>query len=67
MKYYILKVFGGTDPEPLIGPFSEWDAMLLQVKKIYTKQREEDSIFWVSVGADNIPHVGSFSNSELQR
>ncbi len=65
MKFYIMPVFGCTDPEALIGPYKTFDRMLKRAQKVYAKQREEDAIFWVLVKPNGRPEVGSFANVEL--
>ena len=65
-KYYIVPVYGCTDPEPSRGPFKTYDGMLIAARKIHAKQREEDAIFWLVVYPKGRPQMGSFTNSELE-
>jgi hypothetical protein len=66
-KYYIAPVFGGTDPECLIGPYKTFKGMLPRARKEFTKRSNEDSLFWLVVD-DNPsvpPAVCAFSNRDL--
>jgi hypothetical protein len=67
-KYYIAPVFGGTDPETLIGPYKTFKGMLKKAKKVKENQRMEDSIFWLVI--NDIPGVPpavcAFTNHDLE-
>jgi hypothetical protein len=65
MKYYILKVFGCVEPEPLHGPYLTYGNMLKAARRAHKKQSEEDAIFWLRVDGKGRPQVGSFTNTEL--
>ncbi len=64
-KFYIIPVFGCTDPEPLIGPFKTYDGMVKRAKKVFAKQREEDAIFWMVTYPKGRPGIGSFTFADL--
>lgn len=64
-KFYIIPVFGCTDPEPMIGPFKSYDAMLKRARKVHDKQREEDALFWMVTYPNRRPGLGSFALGEL--
>jgi hypothetical protein len=67
MKYYILRIWGGVDPEPLIGPFKTYTAMLDRARKIHANQREKDAIFWIGVTPERErPFVDSFLGEEMR-
>ena len=66
MKYYIIPVYGCTDPEPLIGPFKTYAGMLNRAREVKAEQREEDAIFWLRTEKGECPIVESFSNAELE-
>ena len=64
-KFYIIPVYGCTDPEPMIGPFATYENMLKRARKVHDKQREEDALFWMVTYPKGKPGVGSFSGEEL--
>ena len=63
--YYIVPVFGCTDPEPLAGPFKLYRNMLRRARKIHANQKEEDAIFWLVI-RNGRPMIGSFTGEELE-
>lgn len=66
MKYYVIPVYGCTDPESLIGPFRTFANMLKRARKVHASQASEDAIFWLRVNEGEKPMVNSFSNQELE-
>ena len=66
-KYYIIPVFGGTDPEKLIGPYKTFKGMLPRARKEIINRSNSDSLFWLAI-EDNPsvpPAVCAFSNNDL--
>ena len=63
-QYYILPVCGCTDPEPLVGPFGDFDSMLAEARKIRASQSEEDALFWLTMDG-SAPSVNSFVSGEI--
>ena len=67
-RYYIIPIYGCTDPENLIGPYKSFKEMLPKAIEVKNKQREEDAIFWL-VTEDNPtmpPAVFAFSNRDFE-
>lgn len=65
IKFYILKIWNGVTPEPLIGPFKTYKGMLKRAKAIYASQQEGDDIFYVVEEKGKAPRVESFAAIEL--
>lgn len=64
IKYYIIPVWSGFDPEPLKGPYQTFTGMKRAARKIHANQREDDAIFWLRIDGE-YPIVGAFSSGEL--
>jgi hypothetical protein len=64
--FYIVRIYAGVEPCPLIGPYETYRDMLKMVKKIYTKQSDSDSIFYLVIRDNGVPVINSFSWSELE-
>lgn len=65
MEYYIVRVFGCVDPEPLIGPFKTYDGMRKRAVKVRAGQDDEDAIFWLRTAPGEKPLIASFTNADL--
>ena len=57
MTYYLIDVYGGTDPE-LVGPYSTEDERDIEAKTIRNAtQTEEDALFRLDVDDAGKPYV----------
>ena len=66
LQYYVLPVYGCTDPEPLVGPFDAYDEMIVEAIAIHAEQKDEDAIFWLKINIKGEPSVASFTDEQLK-
>ena len=65
--FYVVTIAGGgTYPEPLVGPFKTYKGMLKRARKVYNKQKEEDSIFYLVLTEGSMPRMTYFTHLELE-
>lgn len=70
-EYYLLAVYGGTDPEIIskgaMGPDETWadrDEVLLAARKEWKEMSDGDSLFWLAI-EDGKPAIYAFIGDEL--
>jgi len=63
--YYVLPVYGCTDPEPLVGPFDTQEEMLTAAIEVHAEQKEQDAIFWLVIEGGT-PQIFSFTDEQLK-
>ena len=68
-KFYVVHVYGGTEPNLVSGAIDNYDDLLGEARNFYRSEeytKETDSLFCLSIDEDGVPYIDSFSNIELE-
>jgi len=67
VQYWILPVYGGTDPFVPIGPYKTRKSMVRRARRVYHAQDHSDSLFYLVTGLNlDKPGFYSFTNVEME-
>lgn len=62
---WIAPIYGCVQPQDLVGPYTDYDEMLLKAREIHSAQRLRDGIFYIVVTPNRTPTLEAFTSEEL--
>jgi hypothetical protein len=58
--HYLIHVKGGVEPH-IKGPYANEKFQSRYAKSIHKEISDEDALFWLDVGEDGVPLIGSYA------